>query len=328
MRNSVLYPDADKALRLGMIMLATGVLAVGSVLILATAPSRSHDGQRLTGDIRGLDGLEPTSGAVYLLDPVRGGISNIGRFTWDGTAGSMDLTLPPGPWPPADGQDARLEALFWHPVYPTYGPYFSFVHDADMQQRLGAILREAGRDPAMRERLQGILTDAGMALTGDVGPQLRALTADPAVRDQLVEIGTDQVIRLLLDRFDRELPEAWRGQVDDRSLTAAVSAVLLERAGDWPWEEWLEEVFADPAMQEQLTGLALAAEPYVRASLDELLWMPVPAGGDRAPNVRLLWVARRTLFGPREPAIALIPGEAGAVWREGEPLTVTEVRRW
>lgn len=85
----------------------------------------------------------------------------------------------------------------------------------------------------------------------------------------------------------------------------------------------------DTEKQQAFNRLLKGLEPYLREALHSFLWNEdhtLQPGPEYAPNVRLIWVARRTLFGAREPAITLIRTADGQTLDPAMTLTVQEVR--
>lgn len=321
MRGSVQFTDRDTQIKTGLCALALLVILFAALLILVGLPQGLRSGEKTNYRIESLVQVGPNSGGVYFLDVASGTITHIGQFDiQSGGGGSMSIILPAGK---LDPQAGGLKTIYWREGYSTYGPYFNFINGVDLRERLNAVLKQAFNDPEVRARFQELLEQAGPVVSERAEPYFLGLKDDPEVRDALVNMGIEYGIRWL----EKSIRGGERDEMEPRERTGAqLSGLLGEKAAAWPWGEWFGEVFADPKMQARFSIFINSLEPYMRASLNELLWTPSAADGREIASVRLLWVARRALFGGREPAITLIHSAGAPPWSASGTIQVREAQ--
>jgi len=313
-RGSIQFTNRDTEIKTGLCTLAVVVIVVASIAILIGIPKGFRSMEKVDYTFQGLEGFDAHSGSVYLLDIEAGTITHVGRFLTEGNAdGVMSLTMPEGRTDLQNG----FQALYWRASYETYAPYFNFINDVDLRERLNAVLREVFNDSEVRVQFQELLEEAGPIVFDRAEPYFLELRNDIEIRNAFIDLGIEQLIRWLAERdrtggrYNHEIAQGSGGNV---------SRVLGRKAAEWPWGDWFGEVFSDPEMQAKFSIFINSLEPYMRASLNELLWTPSHADGTKIASVRLLWVTRRALFGGREAAITLIPlpkterlSESGAI---------------
>lgn len=301
MRGSVQFTNHDAEVKAGLCALAFMIIVVAGLMMTVGVPGSLGDNEEIRLNVEGLESFRSHAGSVYLLDLEGGNITNVGRFELGGPGGdSMTLTMPDGKFDSSRG----LKALYWRDSYETYGPYFNFINDVDLRERLSARMREAFADAEVKAEFKELLEATGPVVFKRAQPHFMELKDDPEVRNAFIDLGLEQLVRWLSEKnggIESVYPEQ-----ENAGSTGKLSSLLGEKAAEWPWGEWFGEVFSDPEIQAKFPKLMDSMEPYFRASINELLWNPASLGEGKIANVRLLWVARRALFGGREAAITLM----------------------
>lgn len=315
MRGSVQYPCHDIAVKVGICLMALIVFLFGLVWISANA--RISTGVVVSLEVNAQSLPDTASrGNIYLLDENKGSILNVGRFEVINGEPKLSLRIPGGYLP----EDAYWSVQFWASGYSTYRPYAQFINDERLRERFSEIVSQAFGDPVLRESAESLGKEVFERLFVKVQPHFKDITQDPDFRHLMVDVGIQEA-GVLLSRGD--------GLKMERTWVGPMIELVLSSARQWPWDKWVAEIVSDPHKQESLAELLNEMEPYFREALQDLLWnrdQILRPGPEYAPNVRLLWVARRTLFGAREPAITLMRTTGGQQLRENQILTVEVVQ--
>ncbi|MCC5806103.1 MAG: hypothetical protein JJU00_07215 [Opitutales bacterium] len=255
-------------------------------------------------------------GNVYLLDEQRGMILQVGRFSDNEGEVILSLRVPNHQL----REEVRWQAQFWHPGYSSYSPYVDFINDVRLRNSISEIVSTAFRDSALREEAEELGRKVFEELFAKAQPSFREITDDPQFRSLLVDVALEEGSHLLPRAEHRRIERTWVGPMVD---------VVVAKARLWPWSEWVGEIVSDPEKEETLNSLLNSMEPYFREALQDFLWnrdQILRPGPQYAPNVRLLWVARRTLFGARESAITLLEATDGEKLSGETTLTVQEIQ--
>lgn len=315
MRGSVQYPSHDLAVKAGVCLLALVVFLLGSAWIIAGA-------QRPSGPVVAIELSAQTlphgvvSGNVYFLNEAQGTILQVGRFFSGNEETKLSLRLPEKVF----DADQRWSLQFWQSGYDSYRPYAQFINDDRLRHRFSAIVSDAFRDPGLREAAESLGRDVFQELFAKAEPYFKEITNDPEFRSLMIDVAIEDGTRLLPRGNRLELERTWVGPMIE---------LVISKARHWPWDEWISEIISDPGKQELFSELLSDMEPFFREALQEFLWnrdQVLRPGPEYAPNVRLLWVARRTLFGAREPAITLMLAPEGQELNENQELRIREIR--
>jgi len=259
------------------------------------------------------------SGAVYLMDEQAGQISLVGTFEVANGSGEMDLRLARH----VLGADVPMVALFWPGRAKSYVPHFEFLFDDDLNSRLQQVYKAAEADPAVKSAIARFADAWGKALTTSFLPEMRRLFEKPEFRREL----TDAVLMMAVEwgAKKRELPPDALSETDINSR-AAIERLLREHIGG-SVETTVREVSRDPAIRNAGDDLRKALEPHFTTAVMQIAWTghdgSLSPGEEGIPNARVLWVARRIMFGSKNPAILLYASPDGAVLTASQTFTCT-----
>jgi len=312
MRGSIQYPSYECSVKTGLVFIAAVCFLVGGAWLLVSSQRPSI---RTVALELPATGVLADSGDVFLLDEKAGTILQIGTFSNAGGTTTLSLRMPEDQF---DGAH-RWQANLWERRYTDYRPYFEFLNDKRLRTSLSEIVSQILQDADLKERTERLGAGVLEELFAKVQPRLAEITQDPEFRSLLIDVTLEEAKAYLARRNESEVERTW---------VEPMSNLVLSKARQWPWAEWVEEIVDDPETRESFSALLTEMEPYFREALQEFLWNRdhlLRPGSEYAPNVRLLWVARRTLFGAREPAITLLSGSEGQKLAPGNILNVRTI---
>ena len=309
------YPSHDLAVKTGLCFVAGMIFLFGAALILFGNQRSMQETSSVEMGVGPLPENAQT-GQVYLLDEQSGNILQVGTYVVEDGESKLNLRVQEEYL----DENVRWTAQYWHPAYDTYGPYAQFIHDERLQNRISEIVSRAFEDPSLRERSMKVVRFIFENLFAKAKPRLREIKNDAQLRSLIIDMGIEEATKMLSDEDD---------DVGERTWVAPMMELIFFHLENWPWERWINEIVADAEKEKHFSGLLREAEPYFREALQAFLWnreSVIGPGPEYAPNVRLLWVARRTLFGAREPAITLTRSSDGTVLNEDNVLKLKNIR--
>lgn len=92
--------------------------------------------------------------------------------------------------------------------------------------------------------------------------------------------------------------------------------------------EFFEELIKHPEIRAEFKELLQILEPYLLQGVQEILWAQTSLVKDpnqKVPNVKLIWAARRLIFGAREPALTIFAAPDDFPGDSPTSLTITEI---
>ncbi len=314
MRHSILYPDTHRARILGIVCIGLIVFVIGAVVILQPWKRSATDTVSKTVPITGLEQLGALSGPVYWLDETQGKVSIVGEFRSSADGGRLDLNAPKA----IIDSNARFSGLLWHDKSGSYIPHFNFLFNDDLQQRLQQVMESAKTDEHVQVALADFAEELFRVMKSRMGPELRRLWDTPELRGVLIDIVFSVAGERLPGRRNEDADQDTATKTGSQAGRKLVRILTEHTAGNM--ETWINDMAEDDDLRRAFEGLTVALESHFRQAMDEILWMPSPPdiqpGHDGTPNARVLWIARRILFGSRTPALLLVSDP-----EQGMPLT-------
>jgi len=321
MRNSLLHPNGHHARLIGIVV--AGVAVFGTGLAVLNWPGFSLRGKTVSRSIPlEIVGGVSESGAVYLMDEQAGQINLVGTFEVANGSGKMDLKLARH----LAGTDIPMNGLFWPERAKSYVPHFEFLFNDDLNARLKRVYKAAETDPVVKATI-GRFADAwGNALTASILPEMRRLLEKPELRRELTDAALMMAVEWVAKK--RELPPDALTDTDINSR-AVIERLLREHIGG-SVETIVRDISRDPAIRQAGDALRKTLEPHFYLAVQKIAWTgydgsPSP-GEDGIPNARVLWVARRIMFGSKNPAILLYANPDGAVLSASQTFTCTAAK--
>jgi len=318
MRHSILHPGGHKARLLGIVVIGALVFAFG--LVLSRCPGLSSRGATLSIKVPVTFHSVTDSGSVYLMDETAGVISVVGTFAVNDGAGHMDLKVPRS----LIDKPVIFSGSYWTGNAKSYIPHFQFLFNDDLNHRLEKVLESAKSDPVVQDALARFGDAWGSALGSSLEPELRRLLEKPEVKRDLKDLVLMLLVKQVAKWRDvdlKEVPDLDLGKSED-----ALQRLLREHIGGSA-EKLIRDISRDPAIRNAGDDLRKALEPHFTTAVMQIAWTghdgSLSAGEEGIPNARVLWVARRIMFGSKNPAILLYANPDGAVLTASQTFTCT-----
>jgi hypothetical protein len=140
-------------------------------------------------------------------------------------------------------------------------------------------------------------------------------------------IGDDE----LQERWLKLGREAWTDPEMHRQLTLLMGEfprIWWESDSRFSPEKLLSSLMRDPSMQRHMAEMLEVLEPHFEKGIRDILWnqaASVEGGPKHAPNVKLIWAARRLLFGAQEPALTILARPETSASKMPDVIQVKEV---
>ncbi len=315
MRNSLLHPDGHHARLIGIVVVGAAVFGIG--LAVLNWPGFSLRRKTVSRSIPlEIVGGVSESGAVYLMDEQAGLIRLVGTFEVANGSGEMDLRLARN----LVSADVPMVALFWPGRAKSYVPHFEFLFNDDLNARLEQVYKAAEADPVVKVAIGRFADSWGNAFSTSFLPEMRRLLEKPELRRELTDAVLMMAVEWVAKRRDLPPDTLTDTDIDSR---AAIERLLREHIGG-SVETIVREVSRDPAIRQTGDELRKVLEPHLHSAVQQIIWtgldVATAPGKDGTPNARLLWVARRVMFGSRAPAILLYEAPDGMVLEEDVPF--------
>lgn len=125
--------------------------------------------------------------------------------------------------------------------------------------------------------------------------------------------------------------EAWTDPEMHRQLTllmAEVPRVWWESDARFSPDQLLSSLMRDPRVRNRFDEMFGVLEPHLREGIHHVLWhqaASVEGTRGNVPNVKLIWAARRLIFGAQEPALTFFAKPANASHNVPTAIHVKEV---
>ncbi len=297
MRGSILHPNKKHAFLAGVATAGVAGFLIGFAVmrLISLQPPRQT---QITMQASGTESLLPSRGSVFWMDEETGKVPVIGQFTLDGDHTYLTLNV-------SDNMlhsESRYIGIYWTAENSSYVPHMHFLFNADLRDKLDSIMSTLWQDQEVRN-------------------SLNQLVRSPGLRNAVI----DFVVQRIASRQNREIEpggqdRTFRRNDDSRSRLWDDPAVrdFFNDAGHEGATR--QQLVRDPALNQALDGLLEELEPHFRKALDVILW----SQPDDIPNARLIWVARRTMMGSRNPAILLVADPAGSKIRQNATIPCRE----
>ncbi len=301
MRGSILFPDRHRVRLMGIAGFGLAAFLLFAAFLISPLSLSKQPTSHYTTQITGLEKFGNISGPVYLLDENNGEVNIIGQFRSNENGGEIELLIA------HPLKKENITGFFWEARPSSYIPHFRFVFNDDLQNRLQLVSEAAWKDEAVQKSFNTLNDELFRVFQRQLGPMLTNLFKTPDISDALLDAGLTVIARDQESKFAEESRKSLQN-------------VIMEYLKNIKPGELASELMENPEFYQAIDNLSIALEPHIRLAMDEILWYSprnLPPTSAGVPNARLIWVARRVIFGGRTNALLLMPDPLGM------PLTDT-----